>query len=163
MKKKSMFSDPIFFGIVLLQIASFGLVRQDTRGDSLSANQLAATVSGAGITEGSRLPNFAAYTESGRRASILTVGRPLTVVFSDCSCSAESIRRWTETATRRKETVVTVFATAPQKLAKEQNDNKISGRMLAVRMSELTRLGLKELPAAVHIGPDGTVLAVESA
>lgn len=163
MKKKNIFSDPMFFGIVLLQVAALGLVRQDTRGDSLSANQLVAAVSGTGITEGNHLPNFAAYTESGRRAPILTAGRPLTVVFSDCSCSADRIRQWTEAAALRKEAVVTVFATAPQKLAGERKNNKISGRMLAVRMSELTRLGLKELPAAVHVGADGTVLAVESA
>lgn len=164
-QRKPNLSDPLFAGIVLFQLAVFGIVGNDARDDSLSSSQITTPLFNGGIAQGNKLPNFAAYQESGRRsASLIQSNRTATLIFKDdCTCDDNQIRDWITVALRRREDITVLVPTAPQVLRQMRKGINYSGRLLAVRRGEISNIGLRNyhLPIAVHLAKDGTILTVQ--
>ena len=154
--------DRLFVGIILLQVAAFGLLRSDRDGDTLSARRLTTAVSGPTLIEGHKLPQFAAFDSAGKRATFQEhlKGRAATVVFTDCSCAAKRVDSWIEAARSRKEDTVVFAQTPPAKLASFQREIGFNGPLFSMRASELISFN-EEMPVAVHLSPNGIVVAIE--
>lgn len=159
---RKLLNDRLFVGIILLQVAMFGLLRSDRDGDSLSARSLTTAASGSPLAEGRRLPEFAAFDAAGRRTALWEhlKGQAATVVFTDCSCSAKRIDDWLEAARSRKENAIVFARTPPAKLASFRREIGFNGPLFSMRAGELASLN-EEMPVAVHLSSDGTVLAIE--
>lgn len=155
--------DPLFVGVILLQLAIFSLMGADKRSDNLSVTQLQNAVSSAPIKVGSKLPNFPAYNVSGRRQPAFTGEQPATLIFkTDCTCDSIIVGRWIEGAKRRDEDIAVVVMASPKDLVRIQRANNLPRHILAMRSSDLATLGLLDrLPTAVHVSSNGMIIAVE--
>lgn len=156
--------DPLFLGIVSLQCAVFGLVGNNTRGDSLSAIQLQSVFVTPTLAVGRKLPGLAVYEATGLRRSSLPIKRNTFIVFkTDCTCDVVAVRSQSQAALQRGEDAITIIQIAPEKLNGFQKKNELPGRTYSIRREELGRLGLAfQLPALVHVDANGLVQSVKA-
>lgn len=151
-------------GVVTLQIALFGIVGSDTRGDALTFQHFASWVMRSTVVEGSPFPPATAYDERGARAGLISGNHEATLIFkADCTCDSEQVRSWNEAARKRGETVTVIVAAPPRELARIKKENGINAPLRSMRLDEMLRLGIgsQNLPTAVHILPDNTILSVQ--
>ena len=164
MKNSLKLNDPLFAGILLFQIAAFGLAGRADRSDNLPVEHLTSMFRPKTISVGTPLPNFTVYDETGRRATSLIQNRPTLIIFkTSCTCDDERITSWISNAERNGEFAVVITPSAPDELPKLRKDINLSVQLLSIRYDELLRLNLidSRMPAAVHVAPNSTVLGMD--
>ena len=154
--------DPVFVGIVLLQIATFGFVASG-QSDTMSLAQAVEPLAGSSVLQGSKAPAMTAYDDAGRRQNTLVSGRANTVIFaSRCSCEVDQVRYWAGIATRRGENVTIIVPAWPRQLRQTHFGLSAKTRVLAMRPADFLRLGTtNHLPLVVRVLSEGTVASAQ--
>ncbi len=150
--------------VIALQFALVVLVYDPWMGGAVTVNHVACAANGSALAVGTPFPPMPLYAESGRRVDVLAAGRrPATLIVADtCGCQVARVRDWAESAGKRGERVVIAFTTAPRDLPMLAKEVAAPGRICAMRQTDLHfSLGLDKAPAAIHLTPAGTILAVE--
>lgn len=164
MLMKRLMQDPLFAGVISLQVAALGIIGGNERADSVTAQQIVAVARQESLAPGSRMPSFTAYDAAGQRQSLLWRGRAATVIFkSTCGCETFTVENWEQIARRRGEDVTTVTLVAPHRLGAQKQENRLVDRALSIRPGEMQRLGLGrgQQATAVHLNAQGRILTVE--
>lgn len=163
--------DPLFCGIISLQIAAAVLVFSPIGTDSIPLNSVSNSWNRASLEVGHPFPELAAYNSRGARQSLNTQGEERTFIFrSTCSCEDTAISNWTNSALVQKQLFTVLIPLSREATAKTSGRVQWKKDVLQVRFDTLQRLGLikdgresiKRLPLAVRVDKDGVVLGVQT-
>lgn len=161
---KNQVRDPLFVGIMLLQLSMFGLISSQTRGGSLTLEQTSDTVIGAAISQGHQLPSIAAYDSTGQRRSIRSVHHFSTIILaSSCNCESDQIQRWAQSAIHRGDSVAVVLSTKPTKLSSFSAHLPSKVHLLCIRTADFFSMSqtVGHTPFEVRVSPNGTVFGIQ--
>ena len=166
---KFLLRDPLFCGVISLQVATAIFVYGRSWGASFPLPILANYVASARVESGATWPVFAAYDANGVRREIIPSSHLASAVIfkSTCSCDETQVTNWLQAA-RQKGEAVTLLVPLDEKEEKQAiARNSWKGRILRVRRVELERLGLivegkaNQLPIMAHLDANGAILGVQ--
>ncbi|PQV62513.1 hypothetical protein B1R32_13126 [Abditibacterium utsteinense] len=166
---KSPIEDPLFCGVISLQLAAASFVLGQSWGDSLPISVVANDWNGARIEVGASWPLFAAYDENGVRRPVMDASRSTgaVIIKSSCSCDEVQVSNWLEAARQKGESVTLIMPISEEEEKKVITRNRWQGRVLRVRRGELERLGLlktgmvSQLPLMAHLDSKGNILGMQ--
>lgn len=161
---KNQAKDPLFVGIILLQLSMFSLISSQTRGGSFTLEQTSDVVTDAALSQGHRFPSLGAYNSMGQRQSIRDSHRFSTIILaSSCNCESDQIQRWAQAATHRGDLVTVILSTEPAKLTLFSAHLPQKTRLLSVRTVDFFNMSqtVGHTPFAVRVLPNGTVLGIQ--
>lgn len=161
---KSLLRDPLFCGVITLQIAVFSLLYGAGWGDSLPADALRDRWTGGSFKTGHAMPSLTAYDQSGSRQPLIINGTTRSLLLkSTCSCDDIQTVALLEAARVGGENPTLVLPFEHEEAVQVQKHLHWKGRVLRVRPGELYRLGLlqnRDLPMLLHINNQGAILGV---
>lgn len=163
---KNVLCDPLFCGVISLQIAAAALVFAPIGADSIPLSSIPNSWNRASLEVGHPFPEFVTYNSQGARQPLDIYGKENTVIFrSTCSCEDTAISNWANSAVGQRFAVLVPLS--GKEAAQTVGHTPWRNRVLQVRLGTLEKLGLlkdnfKRLPLAVRIDKDGVILGVQT-